>query len=383
MGLVLSNALILEGEDLQPVQGYLEVKDGRIAKIAEGSPPRRGINLKRAIVMPPFVNAHTHLADGAWKEMYLGKTQPEVVSPQGAKSKELERASKAELMETIRSSVRDMLRTGTIAHCDFREGGAEGVKLLRETVTPPLATKILGRGKNLVEIEEVLRWADGLGLPSLESLPEGSLRKSAHAALRLRKSFSLHVDETLEAHETSIQNHGKSEVRRALELNPSFLIHATHAEAEDLLALKQREVPVVFCPRCNSLLGVGSPPIALALDLNVEFWLGTDNAMVCQPNMFEELQAAWQCIRKQNPRAGHEEAVALLQAATLKPAEELGESGALREGAEATFLILSRNDNLRHVLDIHAGLVNRGRAENLVTLYVRGKAFYFRKLKSD
>jgi cytosine/adenosine deaminase-related metal-dependent hydrolase len=105
--------------------------------------------------------------------------------------------------------------------------------------------------------------------------------------------------------------------------------------------------------------------------------------MVCQPNMFEELQAAWQCIRKQNPRAGHEEAVTLLQAATLKPAEGLGKSVALREGAEATFLIISRNDNLRHVLDIHAGLVNRGRAENLMTLYVRGKAFYFRKLKTD
>jgi len=311
MALMLSNATILEGEELQPVKGFLEIKSGRITRICEGSPPKRGVNLKGAILMPPFVNAHTHLADSAWKERYLGKTQAEVVGPQGIKHKML-RGAKTKVLEAMRSSLAEMLATGTLAHCDFREGGTEGVRLLQKSKMPPVTTKILGRGNNLRELGRVLSMADGIGLSSLDSVGEEELRRICRRIKREKKLFSVHVDETTEEHRHSLEEYGESELKRALKLDPSFLVHATHADAEDLSLVKRHNVPVVFCPRCNSLLGSGSPPIALAMELGVEFWIGTDNGMVCEPNMFEELRSAWQCVRRQNPRAGPEEAVALL-----------------------------------------------------------------------
>ncbi|TEU15032.1 MAG: hypothetical protein E3I12_00880, partial [Hadesarchaea archaeon] len=132
--------------------------------------------------------------------------------------------------------------------------------------------------------------------------------------------------------------------------------------------------PVVFCPRANSLLGVGVPPIHLALATNVRFCLGTDNAMVCQPNMFEELSFAWACLRRADPAAGGEEARKLLKSATLEPLKLFNLPwGPIEAGGSATFMVLTRGNNLMNLTNVHAGLVNRARADNIRAVYASGK----------
>jgi cytosine/adenosine deaminase-related metal-dependent hydrolase len=371
---VFSNAVILEGEELEVTRGYLVVDDGVIEKISEGSPPGRATDLKHGFILPPFVNAHTHVVDSIAKECYLGKTQFEVVGPQGEKFKVLGFHPTKNIVAATHATLQDMLRTGTIAHCDFREGGETGVELLRQVPLMPVKSIILGRPLNFEELPRILAKADGVGLRSLSAFSDDELIEIARQTRKVNKLLSIHVAETQAAQKASVKSKGMGEVERALELNPTFIVHATHASTQDFSLLQKKDVPVVFCPRANNMLGVGSPLIHLALAAGTRFCFGTDNAMVCQPNMFEELSFAWACLRGTTTSAGSDEARKFLKAATVEPAElfDLPWKG-IAEGEKATFVILARGGNLLNISDVYAGLVNRARADNLRAIYVNGK----------
>ena len=373
--LVLSNAVILAGEELEVTRGYLEIADGRVKKIAEGSPSGRAIDLKGGFVLPPFVNAHTHVADAVAKELYLGRAQPQVVGPGGLKSKALASSPPSEMGSATRATLRDMLQTGTLAHCDFREGGAAGVEVLRKNSAPPVKSLILGRISKIGELPKVLKKADGIGLPNIDAFAAGELGEISKRTLQMKKLLAVHVAETAGAQDGSTKRTGMSEVERAIELNCSFVVHGTHSSEDDLSELKKNDIPLVFCPRANGILGVGEPPIHAALDVGTEFFFGTDNAMVCQPNMFAELSFAWACLRRANVGVASEEARQLLKAATLEPIELFQLPwGPIAEGSRATFLVLSKGSNLSHLSDVYAGLVNRARADNIRAIYLDGKA---------
>jgi cytosine/adenosine deaminase-related metal-dependent hydrolase len=362
---VLANATILEGEELELTHGYLVVRDGVIEKISEGSPPGRAIDLKRGFILPPFVDAHTHVADSVAKELYLGKEQPQVVGPGGEKFRALGSRSRNELLASIRATLQDMLCTGTLAHCDFREGGARGVELLREASHKSIRSIIMGSPSTLEELDNLITKSDGIGLPSFDVFDGKKLESIAEQTRQAKKLLSIHVAEVASA---------KGEVGRALELRPSFIVHATHANEEDFTSIRKNNIPVVFCPRANSLLGVGVPPIHLALAANARFCFGTDNTTVCQPNMFEELSFAWACLRRADSAAGGEEARKLLSAATIEPLKLFNLPwGPVKDGGEATFVVLAQGNNLTNLTDVHAGLVNRARADSIRAVYACGK----------
>lgn len=370
---VLHNATIFEGKDLEPVKGYLVIKNGMIEKIAEGAALRRGVDLKRGFVLPPFVNAHTHLADSVSKELYLGKSQQEIVGPRGVKFKALTKPLGV-ITEAMRATLLDMLYTGTLVHCDFREGGIAGVRLARNASHPFIKSFVLGRPGSRSELKGLLNVCDGVGIPSLDYLPAAELASIAKLTRDSDKLFAIHAAETLDAQRNSISTTGRTEISRALDLSPSFLVHATWSTEDDLKSLKRAKVHVVLCPRANSLLGVGAPPIGKLLELGVPFYLGTDNVTVCQPNMFEEVAFTWACLRRLTSEAGKEEALSVLKSATVEALTFFGQEGIIEEGSVATFLVLARKHNLLNLTDVHAGIVNRARADNLRSIYVRGEA---------
>jgi len=364
--MIISNAAILEGKDLDIVRGYLEVRNGRIERISEGSPPTWDLNLKGGFILPPLVNAHTHVADSVAKELYLGKEQHEVVGRGGEKFKVLNSTPRTKLKRSIRSTLRYMLRTGTLAHLDFREGGREGIRLLKEASVSEVKTFILGRPSTIVETDEVLDESDGVGLPSLMDHEEDKLELISRKVKRARKLLSSHVAET--------HWKRKIEIKRAIKLRLSFAVHLTHADEDDLISLHKRGIPIVFCARSNSLLSVGLPPINSAIRSGVKFMLGTDNVGICEPNMFEEMKFAWAYVRMANPKAGEEEALALLKSVTIEPLEHFDIPwGPLEEGGKGTFIVLSRRGGLLDLRHAHAGIVNRVGSENIRAVFLDGE----------
>lgn len=373
---ILKNTTVLAGRDLEPIKGYLRIDDGIIQEIGKGEPGEPGADLRGGYVIPPFVNAHTHIGDSVLKEIYRGKSQGGVVGKGGKKFEALKSSSDREMVEAMEESILEMRNSGTLAHCDFRENGIEGTKLINQAKIGVVETLVLPRPAPSDDLGELLSISDGIGVPSLNFLPPEGLKSISDEVSRGDKLLAFHASETKSSHEKSLEETGYTEIQCALDFEPSFLVHATWANEDDLDSLKSAEVPLVFCPRSNSLLSTGLPPIKEALEKEVEIWLGTDNVTVCSPIMFQELSFAWSILRLQSDKAGSQAARELLKAATVNPTDDLDLSfGPLKEGDRASFLVLARKRNLARCDDPHVAIVNRARVDNVEMVYRAGEPY--------
>ncbi|MFW6190158.1 MAG: SHOCT-like domain-containing protein, partial [Candidatus Bipolaricaulota bacterium] len=100
----------------------LVVEDGEIAAVEEAATDSTDI------VLPAFVNAHTHIGDSIAKEAGGGLSLDDLVAPpDGLKHRLLRQASREEKVTAMARSLRFMEDTGTAAFLEFREGGVAGV----------------------------------------------------------------------------------------------------------------------------------------------------------------------------------------------------------------------------------------------------------------
>lgn len=367
---IFENAVILSGRELETTRGYLKVKDGKIAEIGEGESPEPGVDMNRAFILPPFINGHTHLGDSVGKDLYQGLNQSDFVGPNGEKFRILEEVSETEKIRAMRESLYEMKESGVFAHCDFREEGLRGVRSLHSAEIEGIRTFVLSRPTDEWRIENLLSESDGVGLPSIDSLPIEETERIVNELSKSGKFLSFHVSETRKAHKKSLNKFDRSEIQRSLDFDPSFVIHGTWASRKDLSLLSEAEVPLVLCPRANCLLSDGIPPIKKAIEVGVELWLGTDNVSVCSPIILQELSFAWSLLRLQSDESGSFEARELLKAATVNPIDDLELSlGFLEPGDRAVFIVLSRGYNLNDCIDPYLGIVNRARVDNLEMFY--------------
>ncbi|HYX71887.1 MAG TPA: amidohydrolase family protein, partial [Nitrososphaera sp.] len=150
MSLAITNTSLLLGRELEYVeQGYIEIENGRIRRTAAGTYKGSVKNLAANgfIVVPGFINAHTHIADSIGKDIASGQRLDARVHPVfGAKKKILERSLPEHLKTFIRNSAILMMKKGIVAFADFREDGLEGIRLLKEAVEGlPIKCITLGR----------------------------------------------------------------------------------------------------------------------------------------------------------------------------------------------------------------------------------------------
>lgn len=320
---------ILRGRGLEPVEGRLVIEDGRIERIEEEAVESADI------VSPAFVNAHTHIGDSIAKEAGGDLTLEELVAPpDGLKHRLLRAASREELVASIRRSLRFMREGGTAAFLDFREGGVEGVEILREAVEE-IDIEALAYARESIEAMEE---GDGFGASGANDADFASERAAAREA---GKPFAIHAGEG-----------DPSDLTPALDLDPEYLVHVVHPEERHLERIEREGVPVVCCPRSNLVTGVGLPPFE-ELASRTTLALGTDNVMLNSPSMFREMEFAAKCSALSAPE--------ILRMATINGAEIAGvESGPIEAGERAAVMVVDGDsDNLAGARDPVRALVRR------------------------
>jgi len=336
---------ILQGPDLEPVAGRVVVEGGRIetveieaasdaSALADDHAGLAAASTDR-LVCPAFVNAHAHLGDSIVAEAGAGLDLEALVAPpDGLKHRRLRAADRADLVKGIRRSVRHARRTGTGAIADFREGGPEGVAILRDAVrsddVPVLA---FGRGD-----ADVLATADGYGASGAADADFAAERAAAREA---GKPFWIHAGEA-----------GAHDIEPALDLEPDGLVHMNQATDAHLDRAGAAGVPIAVCPRSNLITGAGLPPAARIAE-RTTLALGTDNVMLNSPSMFRELAFLTKCTDV--------DARTALRAATVNGARALGlDRGPVEAGRPAALLVLDGgSDNLAGTDDIHRAIVRR------------------------
>ncbi len=267
------------------IKGHIAFDSDDKLSIKRGSSPKKP--LVRGLIVPSFVNSHTHIGDSFIKDkkIELPKNVEDLVAPpNGLKHKLLRTASKEELINGMEKSILYMIEKGTSCFCDFRENGVNGISLLKTALKNKKKIRpiILSRPLELIydkdEINQLLSISQGVGLSSISDWEYSEIEKIAKNAKRKGKIVSLHASEVF-----------REDIDLILDLKPDFLIHMIKATESDLLRLKEENIPVVICPRSNSYYNL-KIDLKLMKKIGITLMLGTDNSMLNSPNVLDELK---------------------------------------------------------------------------------------------
>ena len=337
---------IIYGDDFEPINGCLTIEDGIIKDIEE-----RKI-VPETIIAPCFVNSHTHLGDSVIKDPPYLPLEELVQPPHGLKHKVLQETPYNDLVTSMKITIGDMIKTGTCAFADFREGGLEGVLALRDAIgSQDINARIFGRPVN--GVMDYLDHCDGTGISSTNDIASELVKEITGKTRTKGKKFAIHAGEK-----------DASDILPAIELEPDFLVHLTHAGNKELRAVADAGIPVVVCARSNFITNSGMPPVQKMLDAGIVVAVGTDNVMFNSPSMFSEMEF----LAKTNLRDDRQ----VFKFCTLNGAKILGMEkvlGSIKKGKTAKLMVLNRNSgNLHGTKNPVGSLVRRARPDDIIKI---------------
>lgn len=323
--------IVFLGEDLEPTPATILVEDGIIRKIEEENVP------KQYWILPALFNAHTHIGDTVAMDIPIkGDLSAIVAPPDGIKHRILRATNKQILIAAMRATINFLQNTGCAGFADFREGGVFGVDALREAAEGA-RTRPLIFGRDGGELS-----ADGFGISSVRDIED--LDRQVEEARRQGRMIAIHAGEQ-----------DDQDIEGALAYDPDLLIHCTHARDRDLRYCAEADIPIAICPGSNWILRVtGSPafpPVKKMIDYGCRVFLGTDNTMFVQPDIWREMSFL--------------STISDIPAHTIL---QMGIAGSIltqtpywiEEGNTASFIeIDSEQYNLRYSRDFHRTLVSR------------------------
>jgi cytosine/adenosine deaminase-related metal-dependent hydrolase len=243
------------------------------------------------------LNAHTHVGDAFLTGQVPEGSLDEIVAPlHGFKHRQLASADPTTVADGIQRVLREYAATGTRRLIDFREGGVDGIRLVRSLATGGLDVHLLGRPGG-EDLDAVVSAADGIGFPSYTDDPQAA-RQAAEAAHAAGKPLALHASEAV-----------REPIEEVLVLEPDLLVHLAAATDADVARVVDADVPVAVCPSSNRRFGL-RPPVPRLLELGARWALGTDNAMFGSRSVVEEAAFA----QRMFPQVPQEALVAALEA---------------------------------------------------------------------
>ncbi|RNJ75573.1 MAG: cytosine deaminase, partial [Nitrosopumilus sp. D6] len=148
--MLIKNAEILAGFELDHTRADVQIKDGVFARIGHdirADPGEEQLDCSGLLMIPGFINSHTHIGDSVAKDIAADYLADHTIHPvYGAKQKILKNTNQQNLAELMRATCRLMVSKGITTFVDFREGGTDGVLLLKEALRGvPIRAVILGR----------------------------------------------------------------------------------------------------------------------------------------------------------------------------------------------------------------------------------------------
>ena len=377
----IANGLVLKGIDLNPVKENIVVDDeNNIIEISKDASEGEIIDASGKIVCPRFINAHTHIGDSIIKDEGDGLSLDEMVKPpHGIKHVALESADDDELIEAMRESMWDMHNLGISHFIDYREGGLEGVRLLKEAAKDiPIKPIILARDSSFygedanyhqvkVAIRKLLKEADGIGLSGFGEIDTTVAEIICERCERAGKISSIHVAESEANQFTSLEKTNKTEPQRAFDAGFNQVVHMANPKEDDIDQLSKSNSSLTVCPRSNGALSVGIIPLFDILKTGVKPLMGSDNIMINRPNLFREMEFTLKIMKglSKNYIAPNE----ILKMATTNVCVDNSLSSKINksyigEGQNAEFMIINQKSN-----NPYLSLINRTEVNDIVDIF--------------
>jgi len=280
--------------------GALEARNGVISFVGPGmalsplAPGTERLDGEGMLLMPGFVNAHTHLAmtllRGYADDMPLKPWLEEKIWPIEG------RLQPEDVYWGSALGVVEMIRAGITCFNDmyhYPEQGAQAALDLGMRALPSgVLLGFIGDTKGSLQraIEFTLEWqtrGQGLVTPMLGphapyTCPDDLLASVTAAAHAHGLSIHVHLSETAHEVQESLVAHGVTPVRHLADLGVLdghvTAAHCVHLSEADITLLAEKRVGIAHCPGSNMKLASGFAPVPELLAAGALVGLGTDGA---------------------------------------------------------------------------------------------------------
>ncbi len=392
--MILKNVSVLLGNELEYIPSTsIQISKQRFKRIQKNIHPsakEETFDCEGLLVIPGFINSHTHIGDSIAKDVTLDKSVDEKVHPVlGVKSEILQKTKPSQLAIFMENSCKSMIRKGITTFVDFREGGIDGINLLKQVLTKvPIRSIILGRveyyqkpsqirhniGLSLEkrnDLSEILKKCDGIGVSGANENSNSVLKYYS----KTKKLRAIHSSETKESINVSKNMARKSETLRALQLKPHFLVHMTYATKSELFIAAKKTRGIVVCPRANAALAEGIPDLELMLKTKCNIAIGTDNVMINSPDIFREMDYLWKVTMGINKKRIDPKQI--LKMATVNAGKILQKDIAVKSGNVADCVLIDKHSiDLEPMHQPHASLVHRTSETAIRSVMIGGKIVF-------
>ena len=390
--MLLKNASILYGKDLTFVSSTnLKISEQIFKKIKPNLRPSSKedfIDCEGLLVIPGLINSHTHIGDSIGKDLSINSSVDARINPIiSTKQKILRETNPSHLSNFMKNTCLSMLRKGITTFVDFREGGLDGILLLKKILSNmPIRSIILGRLeyyhdlKNIrkntpfpnsrkKELEIIIKKCDGIGISGANENSDAMLKYYS----KISKIRAIHSAETIQSSNQSKKTTKKTETQRALLIKPHFLVHMTYASQRDLHQVAKKTNGIVICPRANAALAEGIPNIENMIKAGCNIAIGTDNVMVNSPDMFREMDYLWKVSMGLNRKRISPKNI--LKMATVNAGKLLQKKiGVIETGKYADCVFIDKHAlDLEPIHNPHASIVQRASESTIRAVMIGGK----------
>jgi cytosine/adenosine deaminase-related metal-dependent hydrolase len=358
----------VEGEPIR--DGAIVVGDGgRIAAIGPAGELGEGERFPEAVILPGFVNAHSHLEYAVYPGFGDGLPFPDWI---GLHVERKSRIGFAEMAASARLGALESLRSGITTVGDASFSGAAVVAAADLGLRAIVYVEVFGEDRTALErfhriCEDVAdAFSERVVLGVSPHAPYTCTIDVYRACAELDVPVTTHLAESDAEREYLLTGAGPwaafaellvappgtTGIRMLAEeelLGPHVVAaHCVTVDGEEIELLAAHDVPVAHCPRSNGVLGCGVAPVFELRDAGVRVAVATDSpASTPSFDMFDEMRAAILTARARERRPGALSAADALELATLAGARALGleqEVGSLVLGKQADVTVLSLAD---------------------------------------
>jgi 5-methylthioadenosine/S-adenosylhomocysteine deaminase len=380
------------------VTGDTIVAVGPRAELEARYESRQQIEAKGKLVLPGFINGHTHvpmtLFRGLHDDVTLNDWLYKYIFP----------AEKKNVTETFvrwgtRLAAAEQIRSGVTTFADmyyFEDAVAEETKaagmrgVLGETFIDFPAPDNKTQADMLAYSESFLKKWQGDPLihaavapHSIYTCSQKTLQDAAALARKYHAPILIHVAEMKKEWEDSEKQNGASPVQyleRIGVLGPDVVAaHCIFVDETDRKLLAKRNVGCVHNPSSNMMLASGVSPVPEMRAAGIAVGLGTDGPAGSNNDLdlMEEIDLAAKLakITKMNPLALN--APAVVEMATIDGARALHmekEIGSLEPGKKADLILISLDEpNAVPMYDIYAQIAYALKASDVETVMIGGR----------
>ena len=350
------------------------------------------------LVLPGFVNGHTHAAmtlfRGLRDDVTLDEWLQKYIFPAEAKN-----VTEEFVRWGTRLGTAEMIRGGVTTYADmyyFEDAVAEETKaagmraVLGETFIDFPAPDNKNEAAMLAYTEKFLkRWQGdtlihaAVAPHSIYTCSEKTLRDAAALARKYQAPIVIHVAEMKKELDDSREKNGTTPVQYLNKIGvlgaDVVAAHCIYVDETDRKILAEQKVGCVHNPSSNMMMASGVAPVAELRAANVAVGLGTDGVAGSNNDLdlMEEMDLAAKLakITRMDPRALSAKAV--VEMATIEGARALHmekEIGSLEKGKKADIIVIGLDEpHAVPMYDIYAQLAYALKGSDVETVVIGGR----------